>query len=282
LVFSKREIADYYNTTQVHYERWWDLKRGLSLHYGIWEKGTSNFKESLANTNRTLMELSAISESDKVLDAGCGVGGAALYINENKNAQVVGITLSEKQFAYATLAAKAKNATGKVSFKLMDYSNTTFEDESFDVVWACESVSTAVDKTTFIKEAFRVLKKGGRLILSDFFLTDVNQADPNSWIKKWGDTWSISNFVSADDFKEKLENCGFNSVTVFDYTDGIRKSAKRMYYASLLGAIPSETYNLFHPKVSRFAKGHYKCGFYQYKALKENLWKYNIVLAVKQ
>lgn len=281
-MFSKREIADYYNTTQVHYERWWDLKRGLSLHYGIWGKDTKNFKQSLENTNRILMELSTISESDKVLDAGCGVGGAALYINENKNAEVVGITLSEKQVAYATHAAKVKNATGKVSFLLMDYANTSFEDESFDVVWACESVSTAIDKTTFIKEAFRILKKGGKLILSDFFLSDKDQSDPNSWMKKWGDTWSISNFVTSDDFKEKLENCGFNSVKVFDYTDGIRKSANRMYYASILGAIPSETYNLFHPKVSRFAKTHYKCGYYQYKALKENLWLYNIVLAVKQ
>lgn len=280
-MFSKQEIADYYNTTQVHYERWWDLKKGLSLHYGIWEKGTRNFKDSLANTNRILMELSGISESEMVLDAGCGVGGAAIYINENKNAEVVGITLSEKQVAYASQAAKLKQVSNKVSFFLMDYTDTTFEDGTFDVVWACESVSTAVDKKAFIKEAFRILKKGGRLILSDFFLTDKNQLDPNSWMKKWGDTWSISNFVTSDDFTEYLEDCGFHSIEVFDYTDGIRKSASRMYYASILGAIPSETYNLFHPKVSRFAKGHYKCGFYQYKALKEKLWKYNIVLAVK-
>ena len=54
-----------------------------------------------------------------------------------------------------------------------------------------------------------------------------------------------------------------------------------MYHTSIIGALPSEIYNLFHPKVSRFAKTHYKCGYYQYKALKEGLWKYWIMLAVK-
>jgi len=54
-----------------------------------------------------------------------------------------------------------------------------------------------------------------------------------------------------------------------------------MYHFSLLGMIPSELYNLFHPNVSRFAKTHYKCGYYQYKALQNHLWKYKVVLAIK-
>ena len=54
-----------------------------------------------------------------------------------------------------------------------------------------------------------------------------------------------------------------------------------MYYAALLGALPSELYNLSHPNVSRFAKVHYKSGLYQYKALKRGLWKYMVFCAEK-
>jgi hypothetical protein len=54
-----------------------------------------------------------------------------------------------------------------------------------------------------------------------------------------------------------------------------------MYLSSLAGALPSEIYNLFHPEVTRFAKTHYKSGYYQYKALMAGLWRYVIVLAVK-
>jgi len=280
-MFTKDDVAEYYNNTLSHYERWWNLEKGLSLHYGIWTKNTKSFAEALINTNRVLMELAEISETDKILDAGCGVGGAAIFLNEQKNCRVTGITLSQKQMLFANRISTKKNVGDKVTFKVMDYTKTTFPDASFDVIWACESISSAPDKLLFIKEAYRLLKKGGRLILSDFFLTDANQQDSNSWIKKWGETWGISNFVTCDFFIENLTKEGFVSVKSIDYTTEIQKSAKRLYYSAILGAIPSELYNLLNSNVTRFAGNHYKCGYFQYKALKGNLWKYNVIIAVK-
>ena len=281
-MFSKEEVAEYYNTTLSHYEQWWDLGKSLSLHYGIWDKGISSFRESLANTNRVLMEFGKISSSDRVLDAGCGVGGAALFLSKEKDVQVIGITLSHKQVTFAQHMAKNRNLEHKVDFLLMDYCQTTFEPETFDVVWACESVSSALDKNLFIQEAFRVLKKGGRLVMSDCFLTHSHQTDKHSWIKKWNLTWGVSHLVSLGSFVEGLTKQGFTSIQTLDYTHKVVKTARWMYYAALLGALPSEIYNLFHPKVSRFGRNHYKSGYYQYKALKENLWKYHLVLAKKE
>ena len=42
--FTKKDVADYYNSTHIHYERWWGLKKALSLHYGIWDNKVKNFK----------------------------------------------------------------------------------------------------------------------------------------------------------------------------------------------------------------------------------------------
>lgn len=279
--FTNEEIANYYDTTQNHYEKWWNLKDGLALHYGVWDKSTKNFTEALLNTNKVLMELCEIKETDFVLDAGCGVGGSSFYIHQNSGAKVVGITLSQSQLTYASKLAKEKKVDDKVSFAIMDYCNTSFESNSFDVVWACESVSSAVDKVEFIKEAFRVLKKGGRLILSDCFITSNKPNDPNKWIYKWGQTWGVSNLVTVNFFETNLKETGFSSVNSLDYTEKVRKTAFRMYLASIFGFLPSELYNFFNPKVSRFAKTHYKSGYYQYKALQEKLWDYNIVFAVK-
>jgi len=281
-MFVPNDIAEYYDTTQNHYTRWWNLGKTFSLHYGIWDETVKNFSGSLINTNRIMMETAGISSADKVLDAGCGVGGAAFYINRMRDAQVTGISLSDRQIKYANEIVEKNNLTDKVSFRIMDFTRTDFKDESFDVVWACESVCQAADKGAFIKECYRILKKGGRLVLADFFLTDDKQTDRHSWIRKWCDTWAVTALVSCDAFTAGLKDQGFNSIKTADYTDNIKKSARRMFNAAIIGAVPSEIYNLFHPKVSRFARTHYKCGYYQYKALQEGLWKYYIVLALKQ
>ena len=280
-MFTKKDVANYYNITQLHYENWWALKKNFSLHYGIWEPGIKTAGEAIANTNRIMMELSGITEQDNVLDAGCGVGGAAIYLSSAKNAHVTGITLSEKQLAFANNLAKEKNLNDKVSFQLMDYTQTGFADESFDVVWACESMTHVADKEAFIKEAYRLLKKGGRLIVCDFFLKAVDQQDKKLWVKKWMDTWFVDDLVSVKLFTEQLNRHGFTVKQTLDFTKQIYKTAKKLYYASLLGAVPAELYNLFNPGVSKYSKNHYKCGYYQYKALKADLWRYSIVLAVK-
>ncbi len=280
-MFTQEDIAEYYNTTQNHYKRWWNLNENLSLHYGIWDKETKSFSEALVNTNRILMEHVNVSANDKVLDAGCGVGGAAFFINAKKGAEVVGISLSKKQIDLALQIASERNLTDKVTFELMDYTKTNFPNESFDIIWSCESVCHANNKVDFINEAYRLLKKGGRLICAEYLLADENQIDKKSWIRKWLDTWSIGNIISLDNFKSELENSGFSLIQTLDYTKQIHKSAKRMYYASIIGALFSVMYNLFHPKVSRFAKTHYKSGYFQYKALKAGLWKYVVVLAIK-
>ncbi len=109
-MFTGKDVAEYYNTTQIHYEQWWNLKKSLSLHYGIWEEEVNNFEESLIQTNKTLMTPGKVADGDKVLDAGCGVGGAAIFLCKNRNVEVTGITLSERQ------SNQSKLETFKIKF----------------------------------------------------------------------------------------------------------------------------------------------------------------------
>lgn len=281
-MFSKKDIADYYNTTQNHYEKWWDLYKSHSLHYGIWEQGTRDFQEALVNTNKVLMDLANVQSSDRILDAGCGVGGAAVFMNRQKGVRVTGITLSQRQLATARALVLEKGLEEEVDFQLMDFTETSFPAETFDVIWACESVCHAPDPLKFMQEAQRILKKGGRLVMFDFFKSSGEQSDQNDWLKKWCDTWAVSRLITADAFARGLRESGFHRIKTLDYTPQIQKSARRMYKASLLAVVPSETYKLINPKVSRFARNHYKCGIYQYKALKAELWKYCAIVAYKE
>jgi cyclopropane fatty-acyl-phospholipid synthase-like methyltransferase len=280
-MFTKEDVVEYYNSTQIHYVNWWKLKKNLSLHYGIWTEGIKTFDESLTNTNLLMLKSCDIKETYKVMDAGCGVGGAAFFIHKMTNASITGISLSQKQIALAKETVVKNELSGKVDFFVMDFTQTSFRSKSFDVIWACESVCHASQKSDFIKECFRLLKKGGQLIMCDFFLTNENQEDKNHWIDKWKSTWAVTDFVTLENFKSSLEENGFESVNTWDYTDNIKKSASRMLYASIMATVPSIAYKILHPKVSRFARDHYKCGYYQYMALRENLWRYNMIWARK-
>jgi tocopherol O-methyltransferase len=277
----KQDIADYYKQTQDHYKIWWKLDKGLSLHYGLWEEGTNDFVTALGNTNKKMAALAKVTEGAKVLDAGCGVGGAAIYLAKNLKANCIGITLSEEQKVDAIRYASENNVSSLVDFQIQDYLNTTFEDNTFDVVWACESMTSAPSKYEFLQEASRILKPGGRIVVSDYFLAESVKREEHKIILDWEKSWALGPMCSVHELETFGKDFNLKLTKNKNFSEQILPSAKRMYKSYLYGLLPSEIYNLIHPKVSRFAKHHYKSGLYQYKALKKGLWQHHMVVFTK-
>lgn len=278
--FTNRDIADYYNQTLIHYKKWWKLNDVLAVHYGFWDKDTATFAEALINTNFTLMQIAGIDEGARILDAGCGVGGSAIYLAKEKNAKVTGITLSEKQLEFANLKREELKLQSLVDFKLEDYTKTSFNPATFDLIWAIESLTSASDKAKFAREAYRILNPGGKLIIADYFKTPVEKADKKRWMEKWQNCWSLAKIIKVNPYLEIFRTEQFHLLKNLDVTENILPTAKIMYRSYLMGALPSIAYNTFH-NTSRFAKTHYLSGKYQYKALKEGLWEYRILLFEK-
>ncbi len=276
--FTNRDVADYYNQTLDHYRSWWHLNEVQSVHYGYFDKKTRRLKKALMRMNEVLAEFARINENDIVLDAGCGVGGSLFYLNRKFGITGTGITLSEKQVQLARHFHKQKAPGGNLTFLLKDYTDTGFASESFTVVWAVESITSTPLKEKFAKEAFRLLQPQGRLVIADYYKTGKN--DKHHLLEKWRRTWSLSPFVTSNEFVSVMENAGFKTVKTENITGNIFPSSRRMFYASLLGALPSLLYNATH-NTSRFAKTHYLSGIYQYKALKRNLWEYRLHLFEK-
>ena len=139
-MFSKKDIVRYYDLSEIHYRLHWNMDKSRSLHYGYWDASTKNFHEALLNINRIIAQHAGISKDQIALDAGCGVGGSAIWMAKNIGCSVTGISLSERQITLANASAKKENVEHLVTFLQKDYTATGFDDNTFDVIWAIESV----------------------------------------------------------------------------------------------------------------------------------------------
>ena len=281
--FTNQDISDYYDQTEIHYRRAWDLEASLAMHYGFWRPDTQSFRESLQQMNKELAQMAGITLDDQVLDAGCGVGGSAIFLAKTIGCQVKGITLSKKQRDSANLNALNAGVESLATFEMQDFTNTPFEDESFDVIWGLESVVHAQDKIAFLKETQRLLKPGGRLVMGEYYKKEEPLSKrEDRLLKKWLHAWAVPDIERLSSFKKMIIEAGFTNAQFKDITPNIRKASWRMFYGSLFLTVLSGLYRMYNPKVSRFADNHYKALYYQYPALRKGLWKYHLVLAYKK
>lgn len=280
--FTNKEIEQYYDLSQTHYEKFWDLRKSRSLHYGYWEPGIRNFREALLNINKILSGKAGIKKDDRVLDAGCGIGGSSLWLAKNIGCKTTGISLSAKQVATANAIAAKESLSSLSVFEQKDFTDTGYADESFDIVWAIESVCHAADKSKFTREAFRVLKPGGRLIMADFFKQPGLSGIDATLIQRWANGWAIDDFATVNDFHAHLLSAGFQQPAIEDATPHIMRSAKRLYRAYFPGVIGGFLYRLLHRKATVFGKKNIDTALLQYKSLKKGLWTYNIIFARKK
>ncbi|HFA48866.1 MAG TPA: methyltransferase domain-containing protein [Bacteroidetes bacterium] len=277
--FTNQDITDYYDHTEPHYRQWWKMEDSMGLHYGVWGPTTKTLSEAILNTNSRLAEMGKISPSDKILDAGCGVGGSSIFLAKKYGCRVAGITLSERQVRTATSFSEKKGVAHLASFAKQDYTNTHFPDNHFDVAWAIESMQTATDKSLFFKEIKRVLKPGGRLLIADVFKKGDWKIAETPVMQTMLNGWAMSDILSIAQLEKTAEKHNFALAQNRDVSLEIIPSIKQYYRFAWLGMIGTKWYNLFHD-ATYFSKTHYKTGFAQYKGWKRGLWEYRLLSMV--
>ena len=157
--------------------------------------------------------LAALKEGDVVLDLGSGAGFDAFLAAEKagKTGRVIGVDMTPEMVAKAEENAK-KGSYNNVQFLLGEIEKLPVEDNLIDVIISNCVINLSPEKQKVFKEAFRVLKPGGRLMVSDLVLVkDLPEAVKESVEAYVG---CLAGAVKKDEYLGFIKQAGFQNIKV--------------------------------------------------------------------
>ena len=274
-------IVKYYDGTWFDYRVVW--MRNLGMHWGYWDDQTRNHAESLVNMSRALASLAELKPGMRVLDAGCGVGGPALWLAGTYGVEVVGVTLSEVQLARARRYAAKRRLDHLVRFEIADFTALPYGDASVDVVWAQESVChvPADAKQAFLREAGRVLRPGGRLLMEDWFrIARPYTADGEALMHEWLSGWAIDDLATSDEICAWSREAGLCDVDLRNITPFAFRSIRRLHRLAFWLAPGGLILKGLHLR-SDIEQANLRSAKLQWAAYQRNLWLIGLLSATK-
>ena len=154
-----------------------------------------------------------IDYGDKILDLGCGRGletiDAAKLVGDT--GQVIGLDITSNMLVAAEENAQ-KQDIKNISFILGDIENLPFENQNFDAVMSNCVINHARDKSKVYREINRVLRDGGKLVVSDavskFPLPESVKNDPSQWSQCFGGA------ITKEEYLNSIESSGFKEIEI--------------------------------------------------------------------
>ena len=157
--------------------------------------------------------LAGLREGEVVLDLGSG-GGIDVFIAAKKvgpEGRAIGVDMTDEMLDLARRNAEEMGIEN-VEFRKGDIEDLPLEDESVDVIISNCVINLAPDKDRVFTEAFRVLRPGGRMLVSDIVtkggLPEEVRNDPDAWAA------CISGALDEDVYVGKIRDAGFENVSV--------------------------------------------------------------------
>jgi len=159
--------------------------------------------------------LAELNQGETVLDLGSGAG-VDVFLAANKvgkNGYVIGVDITKEMIEKGKKIASEQGFTN-VEFRLGEIENLPVDDKSVDVIISNCVINLSPDKLKTYKEAYRVLKAGGRILVSDL----VTEGKLPEDIKKSFDAWAgcLAGALERNDYLRIIKKAGFRNVEIIN------------------------------------------------------------------
>src|SRR3954454_19623308 len=176
-----------------------------AIHRELWGPGVTSSREAVNHTHALVLDELA-PDDRSVLDLGCGVGAAALYLARQRAVDVVGVSISPEQVRLAErFAARERSLPGRVRFETADFTALPDELAGFDLAFAIEAFVHADDAAAFFAQAAGALRPGGALVTVD----DVRTGDRHDpALDEFVSGWHAPSVVTVADAEALAADAG--------------------------------------------------------------------------
>lgn len=233
---AKFRVIQYYEKSVSDYSLIYFRQENYSMNYGYWDNSVKNRNQSLLRLYEKINDELKLSSQDKILDAGCGFGEASCWFAKYTGCSVTGITITPFQVGKATQIARERGLSKRINYCEMDYTKTSFKPNSFDAIIAIETICHLIDKNDFYKEAFRILKPEGKLIVAEYTLVRQPETIKEKYsFNKFLRGWEIPNLWFVKQHMDAMEQIGFLKVVNENYSDKTIRISKFLYNYSVIG-----------------------------------------------
>lgn len=166
---------------------------------------------------KELLSRLSIDEHTRVLDVGCGIGGACRLIAAEYGARATGLDLSAEYCRVAEALSEKVGLGEKTTFERGSALATPFADGAFDVVLSQHVQMNVSDKEAYARELARVLRPGGILGIYEIC---AGPGGATHFPVPWAEDASISFLVPPERLRALLEAAGLELVRWRDVTTG--------------------------------------------------------------
>lgn len=162
--------------------------------------------------------LAALKEGETVLDLGSGAGFDCFLASQavGKKGRVIGVDMTGEMLERAAANAR-KGGYGNVEFRLGEIEALPVEDGTVDAVISNCVINLVPDKDKAFREAFRVLRPGGRLMVSDIVLKKKLPDFVKQSIEAY--VGCLAGAVSKERYLEAISRAGFEEIDVIEESD---------------------------------------------------------------
>ncbi|MES3676488.1 class I SAM-dependent methyltransferase [Halomonas elongata] len=166
--------------------------------------------------SRSLARLGEFSPGVRVLDVGCGTGGASRLLAEEYDAKVIGIDITASFVEIAGWLSRATGLATRTRFCCADAARTPLPEACVDVVWCQHALMNMPDTAAVLAEWRRLLAPGGSVLLHEVVAGDNPAALtlPVPWARER----ATSHLQTRLALERKLQTAGFRPCKIADVT----------------------------------------------------------------